>query len=129
MTKLKLNYGQRPVLTFFIIAIAIFTLSRLSLVIWHYDLCKDDLLTIFTWGLRYDFSINCTMFALALLIGIVMNFFKVAPKWLVIVETILLSVIITADFLVELSTPPFMQEYGVRPNQLYVEYLIYPKEL
>jgi phosphoglycerol transferase MdoB-like AlkP superfamily enzyme len=129
MTKLKLNYGLRPVLTFFIIAIAIFTLSRLSLVIWHYDLCKDDLLTIFTCGLRYDFSINCTMFALALLIGIVMNFFKVAPKWLVIVETILLSVIITADFLVELSTPPFMQEYGVRPNQLYVEYLIYPKEV
>jgi phosphoglycerol transferase MdoB-like AlkP superfamily enzyme len=29
----------------------------------------------------------------------------------------------------EISTPAFVTEYGVRPNRLYVEYLIYPKEV
>ena len=29
----------------------------------------------------------------------------------------------------EISTPSFVTEYGVRPNRLYVEYLIYPKEV
>ncbi len=29
----------------------------------------------------------------------------------------------------QISTPAFVTEYGVRPNRLYVEYLIYPKEV
>ena len=28
-----------------------------------------------------------------------------------------------------ISTPAFVTEYGVRPNRLYIEYLIYPKEV
>lgn len=29
----------------------------------------------------------------------------------------------------ELATAPFIQEYDLRPNRLFVEYLIYPKEV
>lgn len=29
----------------------------------------------------------------------------------------------------EVATPGFLMEYGVRPNHIFVEYLIYPKEV
>ncbi|SQH74718.1 protein of unknown function [Shewanella benthica] len=29
----------------------------------------------------------------------------------------------------EVSSAAFIQEYGIRPNRLYIEYLIYPKEV
>ncbi|SUQ23974.1 phosphoglycerol transferase [Vibrio mimicus] len=29
----------------------------------------------------------------------------------------------------EVATPPFIIEYDLRPNRLFVEYLIYPKEV
>ena len=32
-------------------------------------------------------------------------------------------------FFLELCTFPFMEEYSVRPNRLFVEYLVYPEEL
>ncbi|MGN0902696.1 MAG: LTA synthase family protein, partial [Succinivibrio sp.] len=37
--------------------------------------------------------------------------------------------ILTVQVLTEVTTFPFIEEYGVRPNELYVEYLIYPKEV
>lgn len=37
--------------------------------------------------------------------------------------------VLSAAVILEVTTGPFLEEYGVRPNRLYVEYLIYPKEV
>ena len=42
---------------------------------------------------------------------------------------ILLFAVLSAAVILEVTTGPFLEEYGVRPNRLYVEYLIYPKEV
>ena len=40
-----------------------------------------------------------------------------------------LSACITLLVVLELATPGFMQEYGLRPNRIFVEYLVYPREV
>ncbi|SFS81404.1 Phosphoglycerol transferase MdoB [Succinivibrio dextrinosolvens] len=129
ISKLKLNYSIFPILVFFVLSICLFSLFRTGLVIWKFNDCVDNLSEIFLYGLRYDISINCTMFAPVLLISILSAFAGNTPKPIVTLQKYYLPVILAVQLFVELTTIPFILEYGIRPNKLYVEYLIYPKEV
>ena len=126
---LKFNRGIYPVLTFFVLSIVIFMISRTALLIWHPEGTEGHIIDIYKYGLLYDVSINCTMYAVVVLICILSNFLSKVPAFILILQKILLSLIITIQLLLEISTPSFIIEYGVRPNHIYVEYLIYPKEV
>lgn len=127
--RLKLNCSILPILVFILLSIVIFTFFRAGLVIWKYSDCAGNLGHIFFYGLRYDISINCSMFAPIFLISILSAFAGKTPKAIVTLQKYYLAVILAVQFFVELSTIPFILEYGVRPNRLYIEYLIYPKEV
>lgn len=129
ISKYKLNCSILPILVFFVISIFVFTLFRTGLVIWKLSDCINDLGDIYLYGLRYDISINCTMFAPVILISLLGAFAEKTPKFLVTFQKYYLPVILAVQLFVELTTIPFIMEYGVRPNKLYVEYLIYPKEV
>ena len=126
---IKLNRGIYPVLTFFVLSIVLFMLSRTALLIWHPEGTEGHIIDIYKYGLLYDVSINCTMYAVVFLICILSNFLSKVPAFILILQKLLLSLIITIQLLLEISTPSFIIEYGVRPNHIYVEYLIYPKEV
>lgn len=126
---IKLNRGIYPVLTFFVLSIVIFMISRTSLLIWHPEGTESHIFDIYKYGLLYDVSINCSMYAVVFLICILANFLSKVPAFILILQKLLLSLIITIQLLLEVSTPSFIIEYGVRPNHIYVEYLIYPKEV
>lgn len=126
---LKFNRGIYPVLTFFVLSIVLFMLSRTALLIWHPEGTEGHIIDIYKYGLLYDVSINCTMYAVVVLICILSNFLSKVPAFILILQKLLLSLIITIQLLLEISTPSFIIEYGVRPNHIYVEYLIYPKEV
>ena len=126
---IKLNRGIYPVLTFFVLSIVIFMISRTALLIWHPEGTESHIFDIYKYGLLYDVSINCSMYAVVFLICILANFLSKVPAFILILQKILLSLIITIQLLLEVSTPSFIIEYGVRPNHIYVEYLIYPKEV
>ena len=126
---IKLNRGIYPVLTFFVLSIVIFMISRTALLIWHPEGTERHIFDIYKYGLLYDVSINCTMYAVVFLICILSNFLSKVPAFILILQKLLLSLIITIQLLLEISTPSFIIEYGVRPNHIYVEYLIYPKEV
>ena len=126
---LKFNRGIYPVLTFFVLSIVLFMLSRTALLIWHPEGTEGHIIDIYKYGLLYDVSINCTMYAVVFLICILSNFLSKVPAFILILQKLLLSLIITIQLLLEISTPSFIIEYGVRPNHIYVEYLIYPKEV
>ena len=128
LSKLK-QFAYAPVLISFFICLVIFTLFRVGLCIWHYDLVKDNLLTVFTYGLRYDLSILSTLFALSLLLRVLNSLFKSGLKPIIFLERIILTACVSTVLVTELTTPSFILEYGVRPNHIYVEYLIYPKEV
>lgn len=126
---LKFNRGIYPELTFFVLSIVLFMLSRTALLIWHPEGTEGHIIDIYKYGLLYDVSINCTMYAVVFLICILSNFLSKVPAFILILQKLLLSLIITIQLLLEISTPSFIIEYGVRPNHIYVEYLIYPKEV
>lgn len=126
---IKLNRGIYPVLTFFVLSIVIFMISRTALLIWHPEGTERHIFDIYKYGLLYDVSINCSMYAVVFLICILANFLSKVPAFILILQKLLLSLIITIQLLLEVSTPSFIIEYGVRPNHIYVEYLIYQKKL
>ena len=126
---LKFNRGIYPVLTFFVLSIVLFMLSRTALLIWHPEGTEGHIIDIYKYGLLYDVSINCTMYAVVFLICILSNFLSKVTAFILILQKLLLSLIITIQLLLEISTPSFIIEYGVRPNHILVEYLIYPKEV
>ncbi|MGI2258493.1 LTA synthase family protein [Shewanella sp. GXUN23E] len=89
----------------------------------------DGIGRVLLQGVRVDIAILCWLWGLAALITLMaglssrlagiwgwgLRLWLVAGLWLLM--------------MLEVTTPSFIDEYGFRPNRLYVEYLIYPKEV
>lgn len=123
------NKGLFPVLISFLLALFIFNISRIVLCLWHFDECKNNLLTIFGYGVRYDLSILCLLFAPLVLIIVFLSKINHLTRLFNKTVAIYSSLIIALITFLEVATVPFINEYGVRPNQIFLEYLIYPKEV
>ncbi|WDS35739.1 LTA synthase family protein [Pseudoxanthomonas sp.] len=121
----------RPVAVFFLIGLVLLSGSRLGLACWH----AQAVTAVRGWapvllqGLRVDVATLCLLYGIAGLLallmpvtGVIGRFWKAALRvWLTLVTCVLAFM--------ELATPDFMTEYGLRPNRLFVEYLIYPREV
>lgn len=117
--------------TFALCALAILTLSRLGLMLWHMDrvLAVDG----FWLTLGFGFRIDCTSIAIwiglpATLTLLISGIPYVNQIWFYLCRIWLMVGICFIAFM-EATTPAFIQEYDLRPNRLFVEYLIYPKEV
>ncbi|WP_298776191.1 LTA synthase family protein [uncultured Shewanella sp.] len=128
----KFNLGPlRPILVFCVIALIIMMISRLGLGLWQADRVTaaggwSDLLI---QGLRVDIATLCWLWGVAALgTAIFSGPHLIGRLWQVILRSWLTIGLWLIVFL-EASTPAFIEEYGIRPNRLYVEYLIYPKEV
>jgi phosphoglycerol transferase MdoB-like AlkP superfamily enzyme len=111
--------------------ITILTISRLGLSIWQADRIADSdaWLHIIFQGLRIDFATLCWLYMLPAAVGCFMPVNGlIAAVWKFLLR---IWLIIGLWFLVymELATPAFINEYDLRPNRLFIEYLIYPKEV
>ncbi|MBD3581034.1 LTA synthase family protein [Flavobacterium selenitireducens] len=119
----------KPALVFVGIALAITTLSRLALFVLFNDRVSEtpDFWLIFPLGLRSDLIIISYLSFLPVLLLTVLpdavlqkikGFFKVY-----------FILFLTLFLLMELSTPDFIRQYDTRPNKIFLDYLIYPKEV
>ena len=124
----KLNY-LKPLFNFFLIGLIITTLSRLILFFVFKDRVTliEDYWRIFTIGLRFDLIMLCYLSVLpAALISLLPDsILKYFNKFLNIYFILFLFLF----FFMELSTLNFIHEYDTRPNRLFLDYLIYPKEV
>jgi phosphoglycerol transferase MdoB-like AlkP superfamily enzyme len=121
----------KPFLWFVVSTIVILSLSRLGLVIWQGErvAAADDLFFIFSQGLRFDLVLIGMVLLLPLTLSpLVLIFNKPLPVWRTLVS-LYLALSFVAIVFVELSTPSFINQFDLRPNVLYVEYLKYPKEV
>lgn len=120
-----------PVFTIGLSFIFIFTASRIGLMIWQSDRLVDEevISKILISGLRIDLvSVSYfSLFAILLLAfaskeNYLSRFFVALTRlWFVIWFTVIIYM--------EVATPAFIIEYDLRPNRLFLEYLIYPKEV
>lgn len=118
------------VVGFFLLGILSLGASRAMLIAWQWQRVDvtDSLFSMLLQGLRSDL-ITLGVFAAPavlllpalLLLGRVTLWARVCCAWL--------AVSLIAIVFLELATPQFLIEYDSRPNRLFIEYLIYPRQV
>ncbi len=120
-----------PIAASAVCCVAIFLLSRLALIGWQWGRFAEfgDMSSTLLGGLRIDLA---TVSYLLILPSFLACFFLSENKLGQGFKT-LFRVWITAGIwlliYMEVATFPFIQEYDLRPNRLFIEYLVYPKEI
>jgi len=117
-------------LQFSVVALLLMSLSRIALVAWQYDRVSETGIfpAIFFYGFRTDLIQVAIFLLLPTLIAPLFIHKKLwaAWKYFTFLWTAFAFIIIT---LLEVSTPTFIAQYDIRPNRLFIEYLMYPKEV
>jgi len=115
---------------YYLLMIMIFLIGRMTLFVLYFDRFNNDNVNYwltFLHGLRMD-----TMMASYLLV-IPLILLTLTPKRIAnIVNQILkyyFIIIISLLIYIEIATIPFMAQYDLRPNYMFVKYLSYPKEV
>lgn len=121
----------KPIFIFILLGLLILSLSRLGLALYfHQEISAvDGWLTVFLQGIRVDFASLCLLLALPALLLAVLPRPILKLRFIQAVFVAWLTLSICFLLFLELSTPDFLLEYGLRPNRLFIEYLIYPKEV
>lgn len=126
------RYGINPVLIIALAAMLLLSLSRIMLSIWKWDYIPDgQFLTVLIQGVRVDFASVCGLFALPALVLLLVSMIPYLrmPRLILILVNLYCSAGIAFLILNEAATPEFFNEFGVRPNYIYVQYLLYWEEL
>ncbi|MCW8930404.1 MAG: LTA synthase family protein [Gammaproteobacteria bacterium] len=120
----------KTLLFYFLALVSLFFIGRVVLFTLYFDrFAQSDVnyWLSFLYGLRMDAIIACA--TLIIPVVLLTLFPRQAKKF---VSTFLTGYFLIAFLLfiyIECATLPFFAEYDVRPNFLFVEYLVYPKEV
>lgn len=116
-----------PIFIFVLINILIFSLSRLGLSLWQAERVSavNGWTDLFLQGLRIDVVALCYLFGVPALFTVL---FHTSSLWKKILRVWLTAGSVFILFM-EMATPAFIETYDFRPNRLFIEYLIYPKEV
>ncbi|EJU9969996.1 LTA synthase family protein [Vibrio alginolyticus] len=121
----------QPIAAFSLFSLLFLSISRVLLAFWQIDRIDslNDLIYILGQGLRVDIATLCWLFILPTLFSTFMPLTgKMGECWKRILRIWMVLGLWVLVYM-ELATAPFIQEYDLRPNRLFVEYLIYPKEV
>ncbi|WP_434086819.1 LTA synthase family protein [Shewanella psychrotolerans] len=119
-----------PVLCFALIDLILLSASRLMLSLWQSEraFASVDSGQIFFGGFRIDISAVCYLLVPALLLIMLATLLKVTHHLRLPLKVYLVGGSMLFLFF-ELITPTFILEYDLRPNRLFIDYLVYPKEV
>jgi phosphoglycerol transferase MdoB-like AlkP superfamily enzyme len=121
----------RPVLGMAVLALSWLGLTRFGLALWYGERVQasDGWQPLLLQGLRVDIATLCWLWGplgLLLLLG---HGRQGLPKPLRLLACAWLALGFAVLVVMELATPTFLEEYGVRPNILFVEYLGHWREV
>ncbi len=121
----------RSIITFSLISLLLFFFSRSGLVLWQDSraTATDGLLFIFIQGLRFDLVMLGYMLLLPAALTPIFFTGKPTMKVWKPLSRGYFSLCVAFITFMEVLTPSFINEYDARPNFLFVEYLMYPKEV
>jgi phosphoglycerol transferase len=120
----------KPLFRFTLLLMTVFMLSRIGLLLWQQQRLVDgDSIAVLIGGLRIDLSSLGYLSALAVLMLLANVFLRSKTVLFQHAFTLYSSLVVTLIVVVEASTPAFINQYDVRPNRLFVEYLDYPQEV
>ncbi len=120
----------RPVLAFFFSSLALLGLSRLLLIAWQWPrvAAVDGLGQVLLLGVRMDLQMVSYVTIPLLLVALLLpetwrgrTWRRLSAGW---------AALWTGLFLfMECATPSFINQYDVRPNRVFLEYLGHPREV
>lgn len=112
---------------FFVAALLLLTFSRLCLMAWQWKRVRDvgGLWPVLFGGWRIDLSFVAMLVAFPALLAPWLGH----VPWAVTVTTWWFGLWWVVLVLLEVSTPQFIIEYDSRPNRLFIEYLVHPREV
>ncbi|PIW63015.1 LTA synthase family protein [Shewanella sp. CG12_big_fil_rev_8_21_14_0_65_47_15] len=121
----------RAIFIFCLLVLLIASASRIGLGLWQAERVSavDGWSHLLIQGLRVDIATLCWLWGIAALgTALFSGEHLIGRLWQPILR-LWLTLGLWIMLFLEASTPAFIEEYGIRPNRLYVEYLIYPKEV
>ena len=120
----------KPFLFYIIFGLSLLFISRNLLLLWQLERVENisTYLTILFNGARIDLSTIAYLLIIPALIHPFILLSNVQSRWLKLLKCWFLVCTVFLLYF-ELATPMFINEYDLRPNRLFVEYLIYPKEV
>ncbi|EXI61785.1 hypothetical protein MHD_04835 [Mannheimia granulomatis] len=120
-----------PILVFVGVNLLIFFIARLGLAVWQAERVSavNGWLPLMLQGIRIDISALCWLFGLPALLSILLfQKNKIGSIWRTILR-IWLTVGSAFILFMEVATPNFIETFDLRPNRLFIEYLVHPKEV
>lgn len=126
-----LGKSLAPIGLYLLFALGITTLARIALGVWFAGRVSEasGWLFILLQGLRYDLILQGMLLLIPLSITPLLTAFDATRRfWQWLLPVYLTLCVVFLGFM-ELATPWFIDEYGLRPNILFVKYLIYPHEV
>lgn len=116
-----------PIFLFIGINLLVLTLSRLGLSLWQAERVSavNGWFPLFLQGLRIDIVSLCYLLGVPALFSVLIGN---QSWWLKLLRVWLTATSVFIVFM-ELATPAFIETYDFRPNRLFIEYLLYPKEV
>jgi phosphoglycerol transferase MdoB-like AlkP superfamily enzyme len=102
----------------------------MGLGLWQVERFNDfgSVITLLFNGLRIDLSALGYLLILPTIVHPWLMLSRFQNAWLIILRVLFFFIFISVLFF-ELATPAFINEYGFRPNRLFIEYLAYPDEV
>src|SRR5690606_2865408 len=118
-----------PLLALYAIGLLTLSASRIALMLWQDDRVaaagrREPMLL---QGVRVDIILLGLMAAVPLLLLPLLVSRRAWPLWRALTYGWVIAMVALLVFL-EVATPAFIVEYGVRPNRFLIEYLKYPRE-
>ncbi len=123
-----------PLSSYLYFSIAILTFLSISRLVIS-GLYSDRVSNVDGWmhlilqGLRVDIATLSFILVFPIILSISFSNQSVLGKKINLLIRIWLTIATVCFVYLELATPSFIQEYNIRPNRLFIEYLIYPKEV
>ncbi|MDO4431491.1 MAG: LTA synthase family protein [Lonepinella koalarum] len=123
----KKRFILYPIFIFIVVNLLVLTLSRIGLSIWHAERISavNGWGTLFLQGFRVDVVALCYILGSAALLTVLFSTHRI---WLGFLR-IWLSAWSVFILFMEVATPVFIETYDFRPNRLFIEYLLYLKEV
>ena len=117
-------------LGFIVLGVLALGLSRTLLIAWQWQrvVVTDSVVSMLIQGLRSDLM-TLGLFATPALVLLPPLLVIGRLNWWIRVCCVWLGASLVAIIFLELATPQFLIEYDSRPNRLFVEYLVYPREV
>jgi len=124
-------YYLRPLAVYALAVLVTLSLSRLGIVLWQHERVGAAHMygVVFVQGLRFDVIVVGLLVAIPTLLLWLFATTRTMARLGNRLLRIYFAVTFAAVLFLELATPSFINQYDARPNETFVEYLVYPKEV